>query len=123
MSEKVKEINQAIRATVVAAEELGSSEAGNLAYLDQTTGKVMTDLGGDLERLSATSGELQQETRQTRASIEQIVVNLRVQDRSTTCSTTCSACRRRLRARRDPQRAEPLIELTGARVSKNRLVL
>ena len=82
MSEKVKEINQAIRATVVAAEELGSSETHNLAYLDQATGKVMTDLGGDLERLCATSGELQQETRQTRASIEQIVVNLQFQDRT-----------------------------------------
>jgi len=82
MSEKVGEINQAIRSTVAAAEELSSSEQSNLDYLDQVAGQLMQRLSGNLDALSATSLQLQQDTRTTQADIQEIIVNLQFQDRT-----------------------------------------
>nr|WP_272890472.1 methyl-accepting chemotaxis protein [Stutzerimonas stutzeri] len=82
MGSKVSEINQAIRATVTAADELTASERDNLSYLDSVAGDVMQGLGQSLNELSATSLQLQQETRATQATVEEIVVSLQFQDRT-----------------------------------------
>ncbi|MFG3692269.1 methyl-accepting chemotaxis protein [Stutzerimonas stutzeri] len=82
MGNKVSEINQAIRATVTAAGELTTSERDNLSYLDSVAGDVMQGLGQSLNELSVTSLQLQQETRVTQATIEEIVVSLQFQDRT-----------------------------------------
>lgn len=82
MGSKVSEINQAIRATVTAADELTTSERDNLSYLDTVAGDVMHGLGQSLNELSVTSLQLQQETRVTQGTIEEIVVSLQFQDRT-----------------------------------------
>ena len=82
MGNKVSEINQAIRATVTAAGELTTRERDNLSYLDSVAGDVMQGLGQSLNELSVTSLQLQQETRVTQATIEEIVVSLQFQDRT-----------------------------------------
>ncbi len=82
MSEKVGEINQAIRSTVTAAEELSGSEKSNLDYLDEVAGQVMQRLSANLDELSDTSLQLQQDTRTTQADIQEIIVNLQFQDRT-----------------------------------------
>ncbi|TBU92610.1 methyl-accepting chemotaxis protein [Pseudomonas dryadis] len=79
---KVGEINSAIRSTVTAAEELSGSEESNLRYLDEVAGEIMRGLGDNLEALSASSRELQQETRATQGDIQEIIVSLQFQDRS-----------------------------------------
>ncbi|MES2818489.1 MAG: methyl-accepting chemotaxis protein [Pseudomonadota bacterium] len=82
MGEKVTEINQAIRSTVAASEELSQSEQSNLDYLDQVTGQVMQGLSASLEELTATAQQLQQDTRTTQSTLQEIVVGLQFQDRS-----------------------------------------
>ncbi|WP_212630156.1 methyl-accepting chemotaxis protein [Pseudomonas sp. KB-10] len=82
MGEKVGEINQAIRATVTAAEELSGSEKSNLDYLDQVAGEVMQRLSANLDELSSSSLQLQQDARTTQADIQEIIVSLQFQDRT-----------------------------------------
>ncbi len=82
MGEKVGEINQAIRSTVGAAQEMAGYETSNLQYLDQIAGQVMHSLGLNLKELSETSARLQQDARTTQGDIEQIVVGLQFQDRT-----------------------------------------
>ncbi len=82
MGAKVGEINQAIRSTVSAAQQMAGTEQSNLNYLDQIAGQVMQSLNQNLAELSATSEQLQQDTRTTQSDIEGIVVSLQFQDRS-----------------------------------------
>lgn len=82
MTSKVADINRAIHATVTAADELATSEQANLNYLDDVAGQVMADLGQGLDELSSSSLRLQDDTRQTQAAIEQVVINLQFQDRT-----------------------------------------
>ncbi|BCG25014.1 methyl-accepting chemotaxis protein [Pseudomonas tohonis] len=82
MVEKVGEINQAIRSTVSAAEELSASEESNLRYLDQVAGDIMQGLSANLDELTDTSRELQRDARTTQADIQEIVVSLQFQDRT-----------------------------------------
>ncbi|MET1080235.1 MAG: methyl-accepting chemotaxis protein [Pseudomonas sp.] len=82
MDEKVNEINQAIRATVTASEELAVGEQHNQGYLDQVSGQVMQVLNSSLEELTGTSQQLQQDTRLTQSTLQEIVVALQFQDRA-----------------------------------------
>ena len=82
MGEKVGEINQAIRSTVSAAQQMAGNEQSNLEYLDQIAGQVMQGLNTNLTELSETSALLQQDARTTQTDIEQIVVGLQFQDRT-----------------------------------------
>jgi len=82
MVEKVSEINGAIRTTVTAAAELSSSEESNLRYLDEVAGAVMQGLSSNLEELTLTTRQLQQDARTTQADIQEIIVSLQFQDRA-----------------------------------------
>lgn len=82
MVEKVGEINKAIQSTVGAADQLSASEENNLRYLDQVAGQIMQGLSANLEELTASSLELQQDTRVTQGDIQEIIVSLQFQDRS-----------------------------------------
>ncbi len=82
MVEKVGEINQAIRSTVTAADELSSSEEANLRYLDEVAGEVMQGLSANLQELTLTSDQLQQDARMVQGDIREIIVGLQFQDRS-----------------------------------------
>ncbi|WP_376747744.1 MULTISPECIES: methyl-accepting chemotaxis protein [Pseudomonas] len=82
MVEKVGEINQAIRSTVTAADELSSSEEANLHYLDEVAGEVMQGLSANLHELTLTSDQLQQDARMVQGDIREIIVGLQFQDRS-----------------------------------------
>ncbi|KAF1072979.1 MAG: Methyl-accepting chemotaxis protein McpA [Pseudomonas citronellolis] len=79
---KVGEINQAIHATVSAAQELGSREEDNLRYLDDVTGDILRNLSGNLSELSHSAAELQNDARTTQADIQEIIVGLQFQDRT-----------------------------------------
>ncbi|SDJ40883.1 methyl-accepting chemotaxis protein [Pseudomonas delhiensis] len=82
MVEKVGEINQAIHATVTAAQELSSREEDNLDYLDGVAADILQNLSRNLAALTASAAELQQDTRVTQADIQEIIVGLQFQDRS-----------------------------------------
>ncbi len=82
MVEKVGEINKAIQSTVGAADQLSASEESNLRYLDQVAGEIMQGLSSNLEELTQSSLQLQQDTRVTQGDIQEIVVSLQFQDRS-----------------------------------------
>ncbi len=82
MVEKVGEINKAISATVGAADQLSANEENNLRYLDQVTGEIMQGLSANLDELTNSSLQLQQDTRVTQGDVQEIIVSLQFQDRS-----------------------------------------
>lgn len=82
MVEKVGEITKAIQSTVGAADQLSAGEENNLRYLDEVAGQIMQGLSANLDELTASSLELQQDTRTTQGDIQDIVVSLQFQDRT-----------------------------------------
>ncbi|WP_425273376.1 methyl-accepting chemotaxis protein [Pseudomonas morbosilactucae] len=82
MDAKVNEINHAIQSTIAAAAELGSSEQNNLDFLNQSVTEVMARLGDNLNQLSAASGALQRDARDTQQDIQAVMVSLQFQDRT-----------------------------------------